>query len=103
MAESRGTADRTYKSTDDFSKAYMRLRTVLDGMQISALRYCLEAGSTRSKIKRIAEIEKELLPMIRGIQDRLTMAPGGGGGCPDGYFDCGGVCVPYQCPKDSKS
>jgi len=49
----------------------------------------------------MAEIEKTIVPLIRGIQDKLSIAPPGGG-CPDGCFDCGGVCVPYQCPKDSK-
>ena len=24
-----------------------------------------------------------------------------GGGCEDGFYDCGGVCVPYPCPVDS--
>ena len=100
MAERRKTDDRTYRSTTkrapDFPKAYVRLRTVLDGLQISVLRYCLEEENAKIRIKRMTEIEKTVLPMIRAIQDKLALAPGPG--CPDGYFDCGGICVPYQCP-----
>lgn len=103
MAERRKTDDRTYrrttKSAPDFPKAYVRLRTVLDGLQISVLRYCLEEESAKTRVKRMTEIERMVLPMIHAIQDKLAMAPGSGGGCPDGYFDCGGVCVPYQCPE----
>jgi hypothetical protein len=67
------------------------------------IRYCLEVDGARGRIKRIREVEKTIMPLIREIQSKLAIAPGGGGGggCPDGYFDCGGVCVPYQCPKDS--
>ena len=100
MAESKKTEDRAYKKkADDFPKKYVRFRTVLDALQVSSLRYCLESASTGTRIKRMTEIEKMILPMIRAIQDKLALAPGSGGGCPDGYFDCGGVCVPYQCPE----
>jgi hypothetical protein len=99
MATSKKSVDRDYrKKASDFPAAYMRLRTVLDGLQISALRYCLEDKNVQKRFKRMAEIEAILLPIIRGMQDKLLLPGGGGGGCGEGYFDCGGVCVPYQCP-----
>jgi len=80
----------------DFPKAYERLRTVLDGLQVSALRYCLEEKTAAKRVKRIAEVDEILMPIIIEMQRKLTIAHAGG--CPEGYFDCGGVCVPYQCP-----
>jgi hypothetical protein len=97
MATSRRTDDRERRKTaSDFPPAYVRLRTVLDGLQISALRYCLEEKSVQKRLKRISELEAILLPVIRSMQDKLILPPSAG--CPEGYFDCGGVCVPYQCP-----
>jgi|APDOM4702015191_1054821.scaffolds.fasta_scaffold00820_5 hypothetical protein len=79
-----------------FADDYMRLRTVLDGLEITALRYCLEDESTRVRKDRAAQIVAELMPIIDDFQRRVTA----GGGCGLGYFNCGGVCVPYKCPKD---
>lgn len=98
MATTKKSTERDRKKASDFPKAYIRLRTVLDGLQLCALRYCLEEKNLQKRLKRIAEIEALLLPIIQGMQDRFIAH---GPGCGEGYFDCGGVCVPYQCP-DSK-
>ena len=93
-------ADKNYdRIEDDFPKAYIRLRTVLDGLEISALRFCLDDNSLAKKLKRMSEIEGILMPIIKKLQ-RKTIAPDHPGVCGEGLYNCGGVCVPYQCPKE---
>ena len=96
--------ETTYTSggTGSFPKAYMRLRTVLDALEINALQYCLEEKGTETRKLRAEEIEAWLKPVVKKIQRKL-LGPGGElpGGCQDGYHNCGGVCVPYQCPMSS--
>lgn len=98
------TTETTYTSrgTRDFPKAYMRLRTVLDSLEISALQYCLEDKNAATRRLRAGEIEAWVMPVIRKLQGKL-MEPGAiPGDCGDGYHNCGGVCVPYPCPLSSK-
>ncbi len=97
-AKKATTKKATAKKETDFPKAYVRLRTILDGLEIGALRYCLKDNSTKKRIDRALEIEALLAPIIAKLKDK-TMLPAG---CGDGYYDCGGVCVPYQCPITSK-
>jgi hypothetical protein len=85
------------KGSDDFPKAYMRLRTVLDGLEIGALQYCLREETAKERIKKAEEIEKLLLPILDKIKDKPV---GPRDVCAEGYYNCGGICVPYQCPTD---
>ena len=97
------TTAETYPSngTGNFPEAYMRLRTVLDALEINALQYCLENKSTETREQRAMEIEAWVMPVIEKINRKMIAPPGGGGGgCHDGYHNCGGVCVPYQCPGE---
>ena len=72
---------------------YARLRTILDSMDIGALRYYLDAPSLGEREQRFEKLQSALMPIIREIWN-----PGEGlADCPEGYIDCGGVCVPYQC------
>ncbi|HEX8246649.1 MAG TPA: hypothetical protein VF599_00570 [Pyrinomonadaceae bacterium] len=84
--------------TDDFPKVYMRLRTVLDGLEIGALQYCLREETTKQRIKRAEELEAWLMPIITKLKDKPTKPHEIS--CAEGYYNCGGVCVPYQCPAD---
>ncbi len=90
------TTDKTTatKGSDNLPKAYIRLRTVLDAMETSALRYCLINENAAETIKRAKEIETLLMPIITRLQNNTNIIPGD---CPDGYFDCGGCCVCYPC------
>jgi hypothetical protein len=75
---------------------YERLRIILDSLEIGALRFYLEATDTAEKAKRFKELSSTLVPICRsfwaGAELSITLA-----GCPDGYNDCDGVCVPYRC------
>ena len=101
MTTSKKTKDKKtteVRKAGDFPKAYIRLRTVLDGLEMDVLRYCLDDKNLQKRLKRIQEVESMVMPIIRALQDK-TIKPGDTRtGCGDGLFNCGGVCVPYQCP-----
>lgn len=79
------------EASNDFLKAYARLRTVLDSMEITALRYCLKDTNLVKRIERAKEIEALLMPTIRKLSKETLSR------CPDGFADCDGCCVPYPC------
>jgi hypothetical protein len=94
------TTERTTpEGTDGFAKAYIRLRTVLDALEVNALRYCLDNTNTAERIKRAADIERMLMYVIEQVQGipKKSSDVNRLGICDDGYYNCGGVCVPYQC------
>ncbi len=84
----------TSKYTDDFPKAYIRLRTVLDALEIKALRYVLKGENATARIELAKKIEPLLRHCIEQIQGIET-------GCDDGLNLCDGVCVPYDCPWEN--
>ncbi|HVF46948.1 MAG TPA: hypothetical protein VNA17_05215 [Pyrinomonadaceae bacterium] len=74
----------------DFPTAYMRLRTLLDALQVNVMRYCLdETKDPEESVARMEGLDEELMSVIEHV--------GGGAPCDAGYYNCGGVCVPYQC------
>ncbi len=76
-------------TTTDFPTAYMRLRTLLDSLEVNTLRFCLDGKDPDEFVSRVMGLEGELMNLIGRV--------GGGTPCDTGYFNCGGVCVPYQC------
>ncbi len=96
----KSTGETTTKSTaneasNDFLKAYARLRTVLDSMEITALRYCLMDTNSAKRIKRAKEIENVVMPVIKEFESKIpkqSLRP-----CPDDLFNCDGCCLPYPC------
>jgi len=72
---------------------YAQLRTILDSLDIGALRYYLDAASLEEQKKNFECLEAELMPIIKRIWARTPDTEG----CPDGYMECYGVCVPYNC------
>jgi hypothetical protein len=93
-------AEETTKrgGSSSFPEAYIRFRTVLDSMEAMALRYCLKDADPEKRVKRAKEIEKDLMPVIKKYQEKLETVNIPGDRCPDGFINCGGCCVPYQCP-----
>ena len=110
MATDNETIEETNTSegTDGFPGSYIRLRTVLDALEMNALNYVLEHDYDATRINRAAQIEallrncyKELFELKKSekeVHSYGEMPEQPGGDCPDGYFNCGGVCVPYYCP-----
>ena len=89
---------KTGKTSDDFPQAYIRFRTVLDALEMTAMRYFLKDKDPAKRVARAEEFERDLMPIIKQYQRRMI---GGSrpGECPEGFFDCGnGCCLPYPCP-----
>lgn len=79
---------------------YVRLRTLLDSLECAAIRYFLR--NPEGKGGRMNELNDMLMPTIHWLWEKekegytkaeLQL------GCPEGYVDCQGVCVPYPCPE----
>jgi len=89
--------------------SYVQLRTVLDGLELGAIRHYL-AGRTAAERRNRSDYLAELLrpiakQLITGsaasMKTVMTSIGDGGdviGGCPDGLRECNGVCVAYPCP-----
>ncbi len=101
---------------NDFCEAYIRLRTVLDALEMNALNYVLEDATARTN--RAANIEallrnsyKEMIKLRYDEMIKLKSEsdvhafqeiPENSMPCPHGYQNCNGVCVPYNCPLSSE-
>ena len=99
----------------DFASKYIRLRTIIDAIEIGSLRYVLTATSPEERIKR----EEKLIAKLQPIAERIShwiesgqskaaasaksigAAADADDPCPDGYSLCHGICVPYPCPPES--
>lgn len=81
--------------TSSYNPAYVRLRTIIDSLEIGAIRYFLDAPTTPQKEERLEELQGVLLPIIQWLWGDAPATIE----CPEGYTDCNGVCVPYPCPN----
>ena len=70
---------------------YIRLRTVLDSLELGAIKYFLK--DNEGKVERFDEMSVKLMPIIDWLWKKDIAIE-----CPEGYMDCKGVCVPYPCP-----
>jgi hypothetical protein len=78
-------------------KQYTSLRTLLDSLQVGALRFYL-SGKGMSTHQKYRYLEDRLRPIIDDVwqpQGSKTLALDFS--CPPGYYECQGVCVPYTC------
>jgi len=78
-------------------KEYVNLRTLLDSLEMAALRYFLNRTGSQ------AEKFKYLNSKLRPIADELWKQAGQSDDCPPGFFRCDGMCVPYECPDLSNT
>ncbi len=97
----------TSEGAGGYPEAYIRLRTVLDALEMNALYYVLEDEYDATRINRAAETEALLRscyeqifmlrkPDVQSYGEIMPEQPAAD--CPPGYQNCGGVCVPYHCP-----
>lgn len=85
--------------------AYVQLRTMLDSLEIGAIRYYLMARDVPAKQRRFIELDEKLMPIVKWLWGGATgigMAPRPDVECPAGYIDCNGCCVPYPCPDPGR-
>jgi hypothetical protein len=78
-------------------KDYTDLRTLLDSLEIGALRYFL--GQKGSQSDKLRYLQDKLKP----IADELWGQGAPSIDCPPGYYSCDGMCVPYPCPDLSNT
>lgn len=84
--------------TTNFTESYIRLRTILDALTVNTLRFCLDGEDPQIMSDRINYIEEDLMNLVRKVG-----GDPGPSGCDAGYFNCGGVCVPYSCVQKAIS
>jgi len=79
---------------------YAQLRTLLDSLEIGALRYYLDSQDPRLRQQHYDYLIKALKPIINKIWDlsatkkkkSIEADP-----CPEGMYWCAGCCIPYPC------
>ena len=89
------TSQSRRASSSDYRRSYVRLRTLLDALEISAVCYYMEGDTALEKNQRAEEMERLLRPILLEFNRGLIQ------GCPPGFYNCGGCCVPYKCPSDT--
>ena len=72
--------------------AYARLRVLLDGFDGMALYYFYEGNDPKERKKRVKQIEKRIKAFQDSVKTTHSIA-----GCPPGWCECDGVCVPPPC------
>lgn len=81
-------------------KQYTDLRTLLDSLEIGALRFYL-SGKGMSPPQKYKYLSDILRPIIDEVwhQQQAAKKLGIETECPPGYYECDGCCVPYKCPE----
>ena len=81
---------------------YAHLRTILDSLEIGALRYYLDSADPQVRQKHFDYLTKHLMPIIDKLWGTSSdkRKKGLEVDCPDGYHECNGCCVPYPCLGD---
>ena len=87
------------KKTD--LEQYAQLRTLLDSLEIGALRYYLDSHNPRLRKQHYDYLIKTLEPIITKMWDptstRKKKTIPEADPCPEGMYWCSGCCVPYPC------
>ena len=81
-------------SRNENYKQYAELRTILDSLEIGALRYYLNAPDPGQQEANFQYLKTQTKPILDHVWGRNKPNIGE---CPEGYHDCGGYCVPYDC------
>ena len=88
-------------------KQYTDLRTLLDSLEVGALRFYLNDKGNMTPTQKYRYLKEMLMPVIDEVWHQLRATDPVGRKkklasaeieCPPGYFACDGVCVPYNCP-----
>jgi hypothetical protein len=88
------TPTKAAKSKDNDCAQYAELRTILDSLEIGAIRFYLDKTTPAEKNQRFEKLRDQLMPIVTevwGGKKGLKL------GCPEGYTNCNGCCVPYDC------
>ena len=87
-----GAAVRRKRSIPTDAQSFKLLREAIDAFEIHAIRWC-GGGETPEGIAARVEAVRLVVQAFVGRNPMEQL----GDGCPDGYFECNGFCLPYQC------
>jgi hypothetical protein len=76
---------------------YVHLRTMLDSVVAGALRYYLDPLEGKQQEENFEFLKTHLMIISDRVWHREKPKPGPEDPCPDGYYNCNGCCVPYEC------
>jgi len=81
---------------------YVELRTMLDSVEAGSLRLYLDPLEFEKQKENYEFLKHHLMIISDHVWHREKKVKTGKkhideGPCPDGYFNCGGCCVPYEC------
>lgn len=82
------------KEVETNLEQYAELRTILDSVEIGALRFYLNATSQAEQQANFKYLKTALMKISDRVWERKK---GIAIDCPDGYIECNGCCVPYKC------
>jgi hypothetical protein len=80
------------ESSGSVCKQYVELRTLLDSLEVGALRYYLDGTTPAEKTKNFDALKPKLMEVIHLVWGSAKTIR-----CPAGYNECDGCCVPYIC------
>jgi len=75
---------------------YMELRTMLDSVDMGALRFYLGAADHACQQENFKYLKAELMKISDHVWGLPKVKPDVDP-CPEGYHLCDGCCVPYPC------
>jgi hypothetical protein len=91
------TANTSYsgkKSPATNYREYARLRTITDSLELGAIRYFMSGPNKGERLAKVESLLHEALDFFwRDGEGESAPID-----CPEGYTNCHGACVPYQCP-----
>jgi hypothetical protein len=96
-ASSSAKKARSKSKVESYYPSYVRLRTMLDSLELLSLRFYLEVSDPVERQKRQEWLSELMMPIVKeleSVQEGITADL-----CPEGYVECMGVCVPYPCPN----
>ena|ERR1700682_3908509 len=79
-------------ATDSTCPQYVALRTILDSVEIGSVRYYVDAKNPSEKNKNFEALKPLLMQVVELVWGDVKSI-----GCPPGYTNCNGCCVPYEC------
>ncbi|MEP7272327.1 MAG: hypothetical protein ABI882_12555 [Acidobacteriota bacterium] len=117
-ASAKAVSKKAPVSSNEVSNALINFRTFVDAVETGGLRYGLSGDSPEECVKRLSKLAEKVKPIAKRIRKLLeegsttanreaatatTKATADGSAdvgdpCPEGFFPCAGVCLPWPCP-----
>ncbi|MDQ3012065.1 MAG: hypothetical protein M3X11_15325 [Acidobacteriota bacterium] len=87
------------KKVGNYGPSYIGLRTVLDAVEIAAIRYYFAGKTAAERATRHEKMRMMFVPLAQELSSLTDPNEGQIARCPPGYHSCGGCCLPYECPE----